>query len=136
MSRSARSGRYVLLSSVRRATRDDVAVAVARLAPAAQAVIGMSLGGLTTIALADEAPELVRKVVLVDVLPGLKGARSQHIVDFVNGPPPSPASTNCWTDRAVQPDPAPLVVAPRHPAQRRTAGGRNVGVAMGPSPTP
>ncbi len=65
----------------------DVAVAVARLAPAAQAVIGMSLGGLTTIALADEAPELVRKVVLVDVLPGLKGARSQHIVDFVNGPP-------------------------------------------------
>jgi len=65
----------------------DVAVAVAHLAPDAAAVVGMSLGGLTTIALADEAPELVRRVVLVDVLPGLKGARSQHIVDFVNGPP-------------------------------------------------
>jgi pimeloyl-ACP methyl ester carboxylesterase len=29
----------------------------------------------------------VRAVVLVDVLPGLKGERSQHIIDFVNGPP-------------------------------------------------
>ncbi len=65
----------------------DVAVVVGHLAPRAEAVVGMSLGGLTTIALADEAPTLVRKVVLVDVLPGLKGARSQHIVDFVNGPP-------------------------------------------------
>jgi pimeloyl-ACP methyl ester carboxylesterase len=65
----------------------DVAVVVGHLAPRAEAVVGMSLGGLTTIALADEAPTLVRKVVLVDVLPGLKGSRSQHIVDFVNGPP-------------------------------------------------
>jgi len=66
---------------------DDAAAAIRRLAPAAKAVIGMSLGGLTTIALAAQAPELVRAVILVDVLPGLKGARSKHIVDFVNGPP-------------------------------------------------
>ena len=65
----------------------DVAAAIAQIAPAARAVVGMSLGGLTTIALADHAPELVRAVVLVDVLPGLKGSRSKHIVDFVNGPP-------------------------------------------------
>jgi pimeloyl-ACP methyl ester carboxylesterase len=65
----------------------DVAVVVGHLAPRAEGVVGMSLGGLTTIALAEEAPTLVRKVVLVDVLPGLKGSRSQHIVDFVNGPP-------------------------------------------------
>jgi pimeloyl-ACP methyl ester carboxylesterase len=65
----------------------DVAAVVRDLAPAAKAVIGMSLGGLTTLALAKEAPELVRSVVLVDVLPGLKGERSKHIVDFVNGPP-------------------------------------------------
>jgi pimeloyl-ACP methyl ester carboxylesterase len=65
----------------------DVATAIRQLAPAARAVIGMSLGGLTTIALAALAPDLVRTVVLVDVLPGLKGARSKHIVDFVNGPP-------------------------------------------------
>ena len=65
----------------------DVAAAVGQLAPAAAAVVGMSLGGLTTIALAKVAPELVRKVVLVDVLPGIKGERSKHITDFVNGHP-------------------------------------------------
>jgi pimeloyl-ACP methyl ester carboxylesterase len=64
----------------------DVAAAIRQLAPAAQAVVGMSLGGLTTIALAAEAPELVRKVVLVDVLPGIKAQRARHITDFVDGP--------------------------------------------------
>jgi pimeloyl-ACP methyl ester carboxylesterase len=64
----------------------DVAAAVRQLAPEARAVVGMSLGGLTTIALAHEAPELVRKVVLVDVVPGIKGERAKHITDFVNGP--------------------------------------------------
>jgi pimeloyl-ACP methyl ester carboxylesterase len=65
----------------------DVAAAIRRLAPAARAVIGMSLGGLTAIALTAEAPELVRKLVLVDVLPGIKAQRAQHITDFVTGPP-------------------------------------------------
>jgi pimeloyl-ACP methyl ester carboxylesterase len=65
----------------------EVGVAVARIAPSAKAVVGMSLGGLTTIALTREAPELVRKVVLVDIVPGVKGARAKHITDFVNGPP-------------------------------------------------
>jgi pimeloyl-ACP methyl ester carboxylesterase len=64
----------------------DVAAAIRQLAPAAQAVIGMSLGGLTAIALSAEAPELVRKIVLVDVLPGIKARRAQHITDFVTGP--------------------------------------------------
>ena len=64
----------------------DVAAAIWQLAPAAKAVIGMSLGGLTAIALTAEAPELVRKIVLVDVLPGIKGQRARHITDFVNGP--------------------------------------------------
>jgi pimeloyl-ACP methyl ester carboxylesterase len=64
----------------------DVAVAIRALAPDARAVVGMSLGGLTAIELSAEAPDLVRKLVLVDVLPGLKTRRSQHIGDFVNGP--------------------------------------------------
>jgi pimeloyl-ACP methyl ester carboxylesterase len=64
----------------------DVADAIGQLAPAARAVVGMSLGGLTAIALAAEAPELVRKIVLVDVLPGIKAQRAQHIAAFVNGP--------------------------------------------------
>jgi esterase len=47
----------------------DVATAIRVLAPAAQAVIGMSLGGLTAINLAATAPDLVRKLVLIDVTP-------------------------------------------------------------------
>jgi pimeloyl-ACP methyl ester carboxylesterase len=65
----------------------DVAAAIRELAPTAQGVVGMSLGGLVVIALAAEAPELVRSVVLVDVLPGIKGPRAKHITDFLNGPP-------------------------------------------------
>jgi len=64
----------------------DVVAAIRQFAPAAKAVVGMSLGGLTAIAVSGQAPELVRKLVLVDVLPGLKAQRAQHIGDFVNGP--------------------------------------------------
>ncbi|HEX2849040.1 MAG TPA: alpha/beta hydrolase [Acidimicrobiales bacterium] len=69
------------------AAADDVAVVVRALAPTAVGVVGMSFGGLTAIALADRAPDLVRRLLLVDVLPGLDAAHAQHISDFVNGPP-------------------------------------------------
>ena len=68
------------------ANAEDVAVAIRALAPNAQAVIGMSLGGMTTIALADHAPDLVRKVVLVDVTPGVNERKSSTIAEFINGP--------------------------------------------------
>jgi len=64
----------------------DVAAAVRALAPDARLVVGMSLGGATTLALADHAPELVRSVVLVDVTPGVDETKSAHIGAFVNGP--------------------------------------------------
>jgi pimeloyl-ACP methyl ester carboxylesterase len=64
----------------------DVAVAIRALAPDAAAVVGMSLGGITTIALAAHAPDLVRKVVLVDVTPGVNENKSSTIAEFVNGP--------------------------------------------------
>jgi len=64
----------------------DVAVAIRALAPDTQAVVGMSLGGMTTIALADHAPDLVRKVVLVDVTPGVNESKSSTIAAFINGP--------------------------------------------------
>jgi len=64
----------------------DVATAIGQLAPAAKAVVGMSLGGLTAIALAGQAPDLVRKIVLVDVLPGMKAQRVKHIMNFITGP--------------------------------------------------
>jgi pimeloyl-ACP methyl ester carboxylesterase len=64
----------------------DVAAVVQALAPAAGAVIGMSLGGLTSLALADMAPELVHALVLVDVTPGVTAEKAEAITAFVRGP--------------------------------------------------
>jgi pimeloyl-ACP methyl ester carboxylesterase len=64
----------------------DVAIAIRELAPDARAVVGMSLGGLTAIALAAAAPELVRKLVLVDVTPGVDRDKAAPIAQFIAGP--------------------------------------------------
>lgn len=64
----------------------DVEVAVRALAPDAALVVGMSLGGLTAIALAGRAPDLVRRLVLVDVTPGVDKERAAPIAQFVAGP--------------------------------------------------
>jgi pimeloyl-ACP methyl ester carboxylesterase len=64
----------------------DVGEAIAALAPDARAVVGMSLGGLTAIALADRRPELVRRLVLVDITPGVDRDKAKAITDFVRGP--------------------------------------------------
>ena len=64
----------------------DVAATIRVLAPEACAVVGMSLGGLTAIALTDSHPDLVRRAVLVDVTPRVEGPGAAAIVAFVNGP--------------------------------------------------
>jgi len=64
----------------------DVAIAIRLLAPEARVVAGMSLGGLTTLALYAHAPELVRRIALVDITPGVTGEKSAAIAAFVNGP--------------------------------------------------
>jgi pimeloyl-ACP methyl ester carboxylesterase len=64
----------------------DLAVAIAALAPRARAVVGMSLGGLSSIALAGRDPGLVRRLVLVDITPGVTADKSSAIMSFVNGP--------------------------------------------------
>lgn len=69
----------------------DVATAVRELAPDARAIIGMSLGGLTTIALARHAPELVRAMVLVDITPGVTAEKAKAITAFVDGPASFPS---------------------------------------------
>ena len=68
----------------------DVAVAVRALAPNARVVVGMSLGGLTSTVLAARHPDLVRKLVIVDVTPGVNETKAKAIIDFVNGPPGFP----------------------------------------------
>ena len=64
----------------------DIATAIRVLAPKSKAVVGMSLGGITTLAVADLAPALVKSVVLVDITPGVNGAKSTAIASFINGP--------------------------------------------------
>jgi pimeloyl-ACP methyl ester carboxylesterase len=73
------------------ANADDVAASVAALAPDARAVVGMSLGGLTALTLADRHPELVRALVLVDVTPGVDEQKAEAIIAFVNGPESFPS---------------------------------------------
>ncbi len=65
---------------------DDVAVAVRELAPEAGLVVGMSLGGLTAICLTAQHPDLVRRLVVVDVTPGTDAVKAEPIIAFISGP--------------------------------------------------
>ena len=69
----------------------DVATAIEELAPDARLVVGMSLGGLTSIALTAHRPDLVRKLALVDITPGVNHEKAKDIVDFVRGPQTFPS---------------------------------------------
>ena len=64
----------------------DIADVIALHAASAKVVVGMSLGGLTSLALAGHAPHLVQELVLVDITPGVNGDKAKAILDFVNGP--------------------------------------------------
>jgi pimeloyl-ACP methyl ester carboxylesterase len=64
----------------------DLASAWPEWAPEARLVVGMSLGGLTSIAMAARYPDLVRRLVLVDITPGVNAEKSRAITEFVSGP--------------------------------------------------
>jgi pimeloyl-ACP methyl ester carboxylesterase len=64
----------------------DVATAIEQLAPDAGAVVGMSMGGLTLLALLGLRPDLVPRAVLVDVTPGVNHEKASAITAFVDGP--------------------------------------------------
>lgn len=80
---------------------DDVASMMSEFAPNARAVVGMSLGGMVTMALASRHPELVDKLVTVDVTPGVTRAKAKHIHDFVAGPQDFPSFAEIF-ERTVQ----------------------------------
>jgi pimeloyl-ACP methyl ester carboxylesterase len=63
-----------------------LATALRSFAVRPKLIVGMSLGGLTALALSAHAPELVPSLVLVDVTPGVDGEKASAIVQFVNGP--------------------------------------------------
>ena len=64
----------------------DVATAIETWAPNVRLVVGMSLGGLTTLALAGQRPNLVASLVSIDITPGVNSQKTKAITDFVNGP--------------------------------------------------
>ncbi len=70
---------------------DDIAVAIAALAPNARLVVGMSLGGLASMELTVRHPHLVRSLVMIDITPGVNRAKTKAVVDFVNGPQSFPS---------------------------------------------
>ncbi|MDJ0769581.1 MAG: alpha/beta hydrolase [Ilumatobacter sp.] len=69
----------------------DLAQVIDDLAPAQRLVVGMSLGGLTAIALGALRPDLVQRLVLVDITPGVTGEKAKAIHDFVRGPATFPS---------------------------------------------
>ena len=70
---------------------DEVATVISEHAPNAELVVGMSLGGLTSLMLAGRHTHLVRKLMLVDVTPGVTPAKVKAITDFINGPQTFPS---------------------------------------------
>lgn len=69
-----------------RSLADDIAPVIAEHAPHASVIVGMSLGGLTCLALAHGRPELVRSLVMVDITPGVTSKKAKAVLDFINGP--------------------------------------------------
>jgi pimeloyl-ACP methyl ester carboxylesterase len=104
---------------------EDVAVAVRALAPTAAGVVGMSLGGMTSIALAAAHPDIVRRLLLVDVTPGVTGNKASQIIAFVNGPEFFPSFDEIL-ERTVQFNPTRTVESLRrgilHNAEQREDG--------------
>jgi pimeloyl-ACP methyl ester carboxylesterase len=104
---------------------EDVAAVVRRLAPNSLGVVGMSLGGVTTIALVDAEPDLVRSVVLVDITPGVTAEKSKAIAAFVQGPE-SFASFDEILARTIEHNPTRTVSSLRrgilHNAEQREDG--------------
>jgi pimeloyl-ACP methyl ester carboxylesterase len=68
------------------AMADDVAAAIEALAPQAETLAGMSLGGLTALSVVARRPELARRLVLVDITPGVNKEKAADIIAFVGGP--------------------------------------------------
>jgi pimeloyl-ACP methyl ester carboxylesterase len=64
----------------------DIGHALEQLLDGPRPLVGMSLGGLTSMVVAHDRPDLVSSLVLIDITPGVNAQKAHHITDFVNGP--------------------------------------------------
>ena len=85
----------------------------------------MSLGGITALELTDRHPALVRKLVLVDVTPGVTAEKAKAIIDFISGPQSFPSFAELLA-RTVEHNPTRAVSSLRrgilHNAHRNADG--------------
>ena len=65
---------------------DDVAGMIRRHARTPVHLVGMSLGGLTSMMLAAHHPDVVASLAMVDITPGVNAQKTKAITDFVDGP--------------------------------------------------
>lgn len=65
---------------------EDLARALAALAVPPVTLVAMSYGGLVGVTMTHEHPELVRRLVLIDITPGVDARRAHHVRDFIEGP--------------------------------------------------
>ena len=104
---------------------DDLAVMMGALAPDAELLVGMSLGGLTVTSVAARHPALVRRLVVVDVTPGVTRDKAADVHTFIEGPQTFPTFADIF-DRTVEFNPTRSPESLRrgilHNAHRRPDG--------------
>ncbi len=107
------------------AAAEDVAEVVEAFAPDARLVVGMSLGGLTATSLAAARPDLVPRLVAVDITPGVTRDKAAEVHAFIEGPQ-SFADFGEIFDRTVEFNPTRTTASLRrgilHNAHRREDG--------------
>ena len=64
----------------------DLDRAIRELSTPPLAIVAMSYGGLVSIALVHEQPELATRLILIDITPGVNARSARHILDFIEGP--------------------------------------------------
>jgi pimeloyl-ACP methyl ester carboxylesterase len=65
---------------------EDVAATIDALAPNAHTLVGMSLGGLTAVAVLARNPQLAERIAVIDVTPGVNREKASVVTNFIAGP--------------------------------------------------
>lgn len=104
---------------------EDLAIVIEELCDEPVVLVGMSLGGSTVSSLAARRPDLVRRVVAVDVTPNPSSEAVKEIHDFIAGPQTFPSFAEIL-ERTVQYNPTRSVSSLRrgivHNAYRNDDG--------------